>query len=125
MAKWLLTEEVKICVVVFTTCYKYYGLIINKLNKMTKEQLRLRMLSEDPEEAQFLDQKRKSQYEKDLKHIEREENMRYEKIEMLKAYLGEGFRLIDEDANDFILNDILGAMDEYAMNIVAGTYEYK
>ena len=68
---------------------------------MTKEQLRLRMLSEDPEEAQFLDEKRKAQYEEDLKHIEREEIMRYEKVEMLKAYLGERFRLIDEDANDF------------------------
>jgi len=92
---------------------------------MTKEQLRLRMLSEDPEEAQFLDEKRKAQYEEDLKHIEREEIMRYEKVEMLKAYLGERFRLIDEDANDFILSDILGAMDEYALNIVAGTYESK
>jgi hypothetical protein len=92
---------------------------------MTKEQLRLRMLSEDPEEAQLLYSQLKAQQKEDLEHIEREETMRYEKIEILKAYLGERFRLIDEDANDFILSDILGAMDEYALNIIAGCYESK
>lgn len=63
-----------------------------------------------------------SQRIKDLEHLEHEEWIKEEKIEILKAYLADDFKLIEESEN-FILENILGAMDEFTLNVVAGEYE--
>lgn len=59
-----------------------------------------------------------SQRLEELEHLEREESSRQDKIEILKAYLDSDFKLIEE-AENFILENILGAMDEYALDKIA------
>jgi len=79
---------------------------------MTNEQLRLRMLSEDPEEAQLLD----NQQREDFEHLERSKEENDYMSEILIAYMGlDAFKTISKMDGD-ILQDIYGAMAEYALN---------
>ena len=78
---------------------------------MTNEQLRLRMLSEDPEEAQFLDNQAREDFER-LEESKAEEN---EQIGILKAYLGSDYDKI-KDVDEFAILNICGAMSEYALD---------
>jgi len=78
---------------------------------MTNEQLRLRMLSECPEEAQFLDNQAREDFEK----LERSKEEKNEQIEILKGYLGSDFDKV-KDVDEFAILNICGAMAEYALD---------
>jgi hypothetical protein len=81
---------------------------------MINEQLRLKMLSEDPEEAQLLS----NRLEQDLEEAQAEQEERNEMDDILIAYIGQ------EDFNDIkhIINGVQDAIFEYANNKII---EYK
>jgi hypothetical protein len=81
---------------------------------MTNEKLRLRMLSEDPEEAQFLD----NQAREDFEELERSKEEKNEQIEILKGYLGSDFEKI-KAVDEFAVLNICGAMADYALSKIA------
>jgi len=81
---------------------------------MINEQLRLKMLSEDPEEAQLLS----NRLEQDLEEAQAEQEERNEMDDILIAYIGQ------EDFNDIkhIIKGVQDAIFEYANNKII---EYK